>query len=82
MRAAKIGREIAYLRAVAWYPQSDAAGLRELCQERKNRQLPKPLVRINFFKEERASYFGKRSGSSPRSLLGDRIMQLISETRH
>ena len=30
MRAAKIGQEIAYLRAVAWYPQSDAAGLREI----------------------------------------------------
>jgi len=30
MRAAKIGRDIAYLQAVAWYPQSDAASLREL----------------------------------------------------
>jgi len=30
MRAAKIGREMACLRAVAWYPQSDAAGLREI----------------------------------------------------
>ena len=30
MRAAKIAREMARLRAVAWYPQSDAASLREL----------------------------------------------------
>ncbi len=30
MRAAKIGREMACLRAVAWYPQSDAAGLQEI----------------------------------------------------
>ena len=30
MRAAKIGREMAWLQAVAWYPQSDAAGLREI----------------------------------------------------
>ncbi len=30
MRATKIDREMACLRAVAWYPQSDAAGLREL----------------------------------------------------
>jgi len=30
MRAAKIGREMACLRAVAWDPQSDAAGLRKI----------------------------------------------------
>jgi len=30
MGAAKIGREIACLRAVARYPQSDAVGLREI----------------------------------------------------
>ncbi len=30
MRAAEIGREMACLRAVACYPQSDAAGLREI----------------------------------------------------
>ena len=30
MRAAKIARETARLRGVAWYPQSDAAGLREI----------------------------------------------------
>jgi len=30
MRAAKIGREMAWLRAMAWDPQSDAVGLREM----------------------------------------------------
>jgi hypothetical protein len=51
-------------------------------EERKNTQFPKPFVRIDFFKEGRAPYFGKRSGSSPPSLLRSRIMPLISETRH
>jgi hypothetical protein len=82
MRAAKIGREMACRRAVARYPQSDEVGLREMMLRRKNRQFPKPSVRIDFFKEDTSSYFGKRSGSSPRSQLRSRIMQLISETRH
>jgi hypothetical protein len=82
MRAAKIGREMAWLRAVACDPQSDALAIREMMLRVENTQFPKPLARIDFFKEERAPYFGKRSGSSPRSPLRRRIRQLISETRH
>jgi hypothetical protein len=49
MRAAKIGWEMARLQAVAWYPQSDAVGLRQIRLSARKCTISEAFTKNRFF---------------------------------
>ena len=57
MRAAKIGREMACLRAVACYPQSDAVGLREIMLRAQKYTISETLSKNRLFQRGTSALF-------------------------
>jgi len=55
MRAAKIGREMACLRAMAWHPQSDAVGLRQMMLRTQKYTISETLRKNRLF--QRGNFF-------------------------
>jgi hypothetical protein len=57
MRAAKIGREMTFLRAVACYPQSDAVGLREIMLRAQKYTISETLSKDRLFPRGTSALF-------------------------